>query len=144
MTGQPEPALSSPSGAARAYRLVLDDGPVVEVAGDTARYCVLGRRPDLATVGGALDGVVDAVPVTIDDPSRSLSRTHCALGPFEDVLWVSDLGSANGTVLVYPNGSAHRLEPGVRYEVDPGSRILLGVHGLMVDFDWPEEFPGSV
>jgi pSer/pThr/pTyr-binding forkhead associated (FHA) protein len=110
------------------YRLLLDDGTVRSVTG----YCLLGRRPTTEGLTDEIDGSSDVEVVEVEDPTRSLSRTHCALGQFEDLLWVTDLGSNNGTMLVYPNGSTHRLEPRVRYELDPGCVIRAGTHTITV------------
>lgn len=110
------------------YRLLFDDGTVKSVVG----YCVVGRRPSLDNIAEDLDGSDQVELVKITDPTRSLSRTHCALGQFDDVLWVTDLGSNNGTMLVYPNGSTHRLKPRMRYELDPGCVIRAGTHTIAV------------
>lgn len=110
------------------YRLLLDDGSMHSVVG----YCVFGRGPSTEGLDDEVDGSDQVDLVEVDDPTRSLSRTHCALGQFEDLLWVADLGSNNGTMLVYPNGSTHRLEPHVRYELDPGCVIRAGTHTITV------------
>lgn len=111
-----------------SYRLMLDDGSVQSVTG----YCILGRRPAIDQLGDEIDRSTEVTVVQVDDPTRSVSRTHCALGQFEDMLWVNDLGSNNGTILVYPNGSTHRLESQVRYELDPGCVIQVGKRTITV------------
>ena len=39
----------------------------------------------------------DAVPIALADPERSVSKTHAALAPTLDGVWVTDLHSTNGT-----------------------------------------------
>ena len=112
------------------YDLEFSDGQHVRTSG----HAIVGRNPSLDNLADQLDGATDATLVTLQDPKKALSRTHFAIGQYEDTLWVADLGSGNGTVLTYPNGSTHNLEPGVRYEVDPGCRIQAGPYSLIVHY----------
>ncbi|RKR73950.1 FHA domain-containing protein [Frondihabitans australicus] len=105
-----------------ARTLTFSDGQSLTPTG----YVVVGRKPSAERLDDQLDGSSDVDLVTVADDARSISRTHFVLGPYDDLFWVADAGSGNGTRLVYPDGSAFRLEPGTRYEVDPGSRITFG------------------
>ncbi|AMM21041.1 hypothetical protein AX769_13975 [Frondihabitans sp. PAMC 28766] len=105
-----------------AHTWTFSDGQVVETAG----YGVVGRNPSAERLAEQLDGSQEARLVTVVDDAKSISRTHFAFGPFDGLLWVADAGSGNGTRLIYPDGSAFTLEPGVRYEVDSGSRVTFG------------------
>jgi len=112
VTGQPP----VPPG----LRLLFDTGERVDVVGDG----VVGRAP------------LGEVPhvVAIDDPARSLSKTHLEFGPAEPgTLWVVDRGSTNGTVVVRPDGSAATLPPGVRAVVGPGWSLRLGERTVRVE-----------
>ena len=101
--------------------LVLDDGTRLTLDGDY----VLGREP-------ALDGEVmagRARPVRVTDPGGTVSRLHLR---FTLVGWqveVSDLGSANGSVLQAPGGE-RALAPFEPAFIEPGTRIGLGDRGL--------------
>lgn len=117
----PPPAPAAAPGR-RGYVLTLDSGEVVQVTGDG----VIGRRPR-ADEGEQLDHVVG-----VDDPSRSMSRTHAAFGVADGVFWVADRGSANGTYLRDAAGTWHRLEPGTRYPVAPGGVVRLGERSFTV------------
>lgn len=106
----------------RPHTWTFSDGQTVETSG----YGVVGRNPQPEKLDEQLDGTSDPVLVTVHDDAKSISRTHFAFGPFDDLLWVADAGSGNGTKLIYPDGSSFVLAPGTRYEVDPGSRITFG------------------
>lgn len=100
----------------------FSDGQVVETSG----YGIVGRKPTAERLSDQVDASTDVALVSIADDSRSISRVHFAFGPFDGLLWIADAGSGNGTRLIYPDGSSFALEPGVRYEVDPGSRVTFG------------------
>lgn len=101
-------------------RLVFDTGERVDVMGDG----VVGRAPQ---------GEVPHV-VAIDDPARSLSKTHLAFGPAEPgTLWVVDRGSTNGTLVVRPDGTAATLPAGTRATVGPGWSLRLGERTVRVE-----------
>ncbi len=64
--------------------------------------------------------------VPVEDPTRSVSKTHFALGPQGQGVWVMDRFSTNGTAVV--SGSGRRLDcpPGQRVEVTPPCTVLFG------------------
>ena len=112
VTGQPP----VPPG----LRLVFDTGERVDVLGEG----VVGRAPQ---------GDVEHV-VAIDDPARSLSKTHLAFGPAEPgTLWVVDRGSTNSTLVVRPDGTAATLPAGTRASVGPGWSLRLGERTVRVE-----------
>nr|WP_279589769.1 RDD family protein [Cellulomonas uda] len=112
VTGQPP----VPPG----LRLVFDTGERVDVLGEG----VVGRAPQ---------GDVEHV-VAIDDPARSLSKTHLAFGPAEPgTLWVVDRGSTNGTLVVRPDGTAATLPAGTRASVGPGWSLRLGERTVRIE-----------
>ena len=101
--------------------LVLDDGTRLTLDGDY----VLGREP-------ALDGEVmagRARPVRITDPGGTVSRLHLRITLVGWQVEVSDLGSANGSVLQAPGGE-QALAPFEPAFIEPGTRIGLGHRGL--------------
>lgn len=99
-------------------RLVADTGEMVDVVGDGA----IGRDPSHTSGRGAYHQVVLA------DPERSMSRLHLLFGPEQGgaLLWVSDPGSTNGTVLQDPTGATAVLAPGVRAVIGAGWVLRLG------------------
>ncbi|BDI22032.1 hypothetical protein [Herbiconiux sp. L3-i23] len=131
------PALAEPSGppideATRmperakpepvAFTLHFSTGESVTVEGTG----LVGRRP-APQPGEFFDGYV-----TIDDPGRSVSKTHLEFGQEGGVFWISDRFSANGTVVREP-GRAPRLCPaGMRSRVPRGSRVDIGEQFFVV------------
>ncbi|CAM5783393.1 RDD family protein [Cellulomonas persica] len=104
----------------QGLRLAFDTGERVDVVGDG----LVGRDPQ----GDAEH------KVSIDDPARSLSKTHLAFGlaaPGE--LWVVDRGSTNGTVVVRPDGAAAALPAGMRAVVTVGWSLRLGERTVHVE-----------
>ena len=129
-------------------RLVFDGGWVVEDLGSRNGVWVDGRRVERARLSGAADirlgddqtGKLLKVTVSSDaaarlaetaiigrDPSAWLhvadpmaSWQHAQLDVERDAWWVTDLGSANGTVV---NGAA--IDSG-RHRLVEGDRLLIG------------------
>ncbi|MGC0271904.1 RDD family protein [Pseudactinotalea sp. Z1739] len=110
------------SGASAVFVLTVDDGVSVTVSGNG----LIGRRPQ------AGPGERVAHLVAVDDPGRSLSRTHAAFGIDGDELWVQDRGSANGTVVVSADGTTTRAFPGTRVPVPEDGRIEAGERSITV------------
>ncbi|MFP3714539.1 RDD family protein [Puerhibacterium sp. TATVAM-FAB25] len=94
--------------------LELPTGVVHVVAGPT----LVGRDPQAASGGWAL--------LALDDPRRSVSKTHAELGVDHGGLWVTDRGSTNGTVVSVPGAPPRVVEPGARVRVPAGASIHLG------------------
>jgi hypothetical protein len=73
--------------------------------------------------------------LALADLSRTLSKTHALLEWSGSVLWVTDMHSANGSVLVSPAGERRPLVPGIRgpaaigWTVECGSRSFT-VHAM--------------
>jgi hypothetical protein len=101
--------------------LVLDDGTRFTLDGDY----VLGREP-------ALDGDVlagRARPLRINDPNGTVSRLHLKISLVGWQVEVSDLGSANGSVIESPAGE-RALTPFEPAMIEPGARIGIGHRNL--------------
>lgn len=97
--------------------LIVDDGTRITLDGDY----VLGREP-------ALDGDVlagRARPVRISDPNGTVSRLHLKVTLVGWQVEISDLGSANGSVLHLPDGE-RTLTPFQPATIEPGARIAIG------------------
>jgi hypothetical protein len=97
--------------------LVMDDGARITLNRDY----VLGREP-------ALDGDVmagRAKPLRISDPEGTVSRLHLRISLVGWQVEVTDLGSANGSVLQSPGGE-RTLAPFEPTVVEPGAWIGVG------------------
>ena len=97
--------------------LELDDGTRFTLDGDY----VLGREP-------ALDGDVlagRARPLRINDPNGTVSRLHLKISLVGWQVEVSDLGSANGSILQSSDGE-RTLAPYEPVMIEPGARIGIG------------------
>lgn len=123
---QPEPA--APSRAAHQeqpapYLVTLDTGEVMSVTGPG----LIGRMPR-PVPGERCDHVI-----VVDDPERSVSRTHARFGMDGGAFWVSDAGSGNGTTLRLPGGRVIPVPADQRVLVPSGSTIQVGDRGVRID-----------
>ena len=99
--------------------LVLDDGSVCQLDTDY----VVGREPtlDQAVAEGR------ARPLRLGGAPDLVSRIHARVELEGWQVYVSDLNSANGTLLVLPGETTGtKLAPGVRTPLVAGSQIRLG------------------
>ncbi|MGU3408609.1 FHA domain-containing protein [Microbacterium sp. M1A1_1b] len=132
------PAAPAPAEGRRAARARHDGTPedrrggrrqpaphadvrLVPVSGDpiVVRGTVLvGRRPE----ADGPDVTVHALP----DMARTLSRNHAVLEWADDLLWVTDLHTTNGTTITSPEGAVQPLVPGQRTAAATGWRVELG------------------
>jgi len=99
------------------WRIILPrSGQIVPLTG--ALY--IGRNPARTAERQ------DAELLAVDDPAKSLSKTHALLEVENDVLWVHDLDSTNGIFIVEPDASVVDVEPGRRAAVPAGAELELG------------------
>jgi len=110
------------SRQARAWRLELGESPPVIVRG----ALFLGRNPS------ANSEHPDASVLAVNDPSKSVSKTHAMLELREGGLWLTDLHSTNGCRVLAPDGSEVALKPGEAFAVAAGSTIELGEYAIRV------------
>jgi pSer/pThr/pTyr-binding forkhead associated (FHA) protein len=103
--------------------VTLDTGEVMSVTGPG----LIGRAPRPAA-GERCDHVV-----VVDDPERSVSRTHARFGIEDGTFWVSDAGSGNGTTLRLPGGRVVPVPADQRVLVPSGSTIQVGDRGVRID-----------
>jgi len=117
----PGPAPSPPThpgtvpGPEVTLLLVVDTGQRALVPLGTA--AVLGRAP------AAVEPHDQLVPIR--DPEGTVSKNHLRLEHDRDGVWVTDLRSSNGTLLLDDDARV-RLEPGTRSCLDDGVRVRLG------------------
>ncbi len=99
--------------------LAFDDGTTTALVSDI----VIGREPDA-------DPLVTAGEVTalrMDDPGRTVSRSHALVRLIDWEVFLEDRGSANGTfVRPGPQHPWHRLSADERIRLLPGATFRLG------------------
>lgn len=88
------------------------------------RALVLGRNPSLPP------GASGATQLAVDDPDRSVSKTHALLELRDGLPWVTDLRSTNGTSVTNDVGEALMCEPGVPIPVGDGWVLGLGEYSI--------------
>jgi uncharacterized RDD family membrane protein YckC len=112
-------------GATAGWVAVLDDGREVPVQG----LVILGRNPQ------PRPGEEGAELIKLADESRTLSKSHLALGLDEGGLFISDRGSTNGSTVTTMEGVRTRCAPGEVVQVPHGSLVTMGDRWLKVRQD---------
>ncbi|MDI3193387.1 RDD family protein [Pseudarthrobacter sp. AL07] len=97
-------------------RIKLDDGRDFQLD----RNVLLGRNP----LGQA--GEQQAQLLAVNDPGRSISKTHLHLLTDGAGIWVTDRNSTNGSAVTTPDGRRTPLQPGVPIFVSPGATVHFG------------------
>ena len=100
---------------------------------------VIGRRPTLPRG-------YDAQLITLENSTKTISKTHARLEVEGATLWLTDMGSTNGTFLSFESDSGpayQECEPGDDYEVRVGDTITFGDYEMTVAFDDPAEAAAS-
>ncbi len=113
----------APAVGAAPWVLTLDDDREIPVEG----LVLLGRSPQ------PRPGQEDALIVKLLDESRTVSKSHLAVGLDGDSLYVMDLGSTNGSRVKTPDGVSSRCAADSRVRVEAGSVVSIGDHWLRVD-----------
>lgn len=96
--------------------LTFDTGQRETVAAYTT--VALGRAP--SATGGEDQLIV------VTDSSTTISKNHARWEEDRSGVWVTDLGSTNGTELIFADGRTAVLTPGVRTSAQGVARIRLG------------------
>ncbi|RAX47555.1 RDD family protein [Arthrobacter sp. AQ5-06] len=97
-------------------RIKLDDGRDFQLD----RNVLVGRNP----LGQA--GEQQAQLLAVNDPGRSISKTHLHLLTDGAGIWVTDRNSTNGSAVTTPDGRRTPLQPAVPAFVSPGSTVHFG------------------
>lgn len=100
----------------------LDDGREIAVHG----LVLLGRNPQPA------EGEADAELVKLPDESRTVSKTHLALGVDDAGLFVVDRGSTNGSTITAPGRPAVPAGAFHAVSVSEGSVVSIGDHWVRI------------
>jgi hypothetical protein len=144
----PQPQNSAPSGAS-PYEPMSDD-----TAGNLAdQTSVAGRSPYLQEWSIllddgrriALDGLIllgrnpqpdageeDAQLIKIADETRTVSKSHLAIGLDSGGVYVVDRGSTNGSTVSTTNGMSTRCKAGEMVPVSEGAIVSIGDHWLEI------------
>jgi hypothetical protein len=118
-----ETIAASPRPAPRNWKLFFADREPVSMAGPL----FIGRNP---VVNPDVPG---AAALPLNDPEKTLSKTHALLEVDDDTLWVTDLHSTNGVIVVGDDDSELLLEDGVRTAVPAGSSIEFGTYPIRAE-----------
>ncbi|HET9873691.1 MAG TPA: FHA domain-containing protein [Propionibacteriaceae bacterium] len=108
--------------AKQGWIAVLDDGRQIEVEG----VVLLGRNPR------GRPGEDDAQLIKIADATRTVSKTHLALGADAHGMYVMDRGSTNGSTVTSAGGVCTPCPPGDIIEVQEGNIVSIGDHWLEI------------
>jgi hypothetical protein len=103
----------------------LDDGREIPVRG----LVLLGRNPQPE------EGEADAALVKLSDESRTVSKTHLALGVDDAGLFVVDRGSTNGSTITAPGRAAVPAGAFHAVSVSEGSVVSIGDHWVRIRRD---------
>lgn len=95
---------AAPAKPPARWMLESDDGDASEI---TESVAVLGRNPTSERTSGVVQ------LVTLQDASKTVSKTHARIALAEEGWSVTDLGSTNGVHVIAPDGQSLRLVPGV-------------------------------
>jgi hypothetical protein len=108
---------------AASWRLVLENGERHRI--ETA--VLVGRD---AAADGRWRG---AQLISVEDATKSVSKTHAVFEADAAGVWVTDLNSTNGVFVQHIDGAELDLEPGIRTLVASGAEVLLGDYALTIE-----------
>jgi hypothetical protein len=111
-----ETVVSISRNSGTKWRLVVPGRAPVDVDG----VLFLGRNP-VATPEHPTARVL-----AVDDPAKSVSKTHAMLELEAGTLWAHDLDSTNGVWVVPAGQDAIEVTPGTRVAVPVGADLELG------------------
>ena len=104
-------------------RVTFDTGVTYPFGGTI----VLGRNP-LAPASHPT-----ASPVPVDDPQRTVSKTHVALTATREGVLVEDLHSTGGTVVVRADGEETPVLPGAPVQACAGDTVRYGQRSVVIN-----------
>lgn len=136
-------APSAPSPAVEADQMVSDETHMVVRSAPTspAGYLLRFDTGEIRPVDGVVligrdpapgDADVDPLLVAIDDPDRSVSKTHVAVRKASNGLWILDRDSTNGTVVESADGERTVLEGRRASQVHAGWTVHFGERSFQV------------
>ena len=121
-----DPADQTANGSASRYdqdwSILLDDGRRIAVEG----LVLLGRNPQPKA------GEEDAQLIKIADETRTVSKSHLAVGVDAGGIYIVDRGSTNGSTVSTTNGMSSRCRAGEMVRVGDGAIVSIGDHWLEI------------
>jgi hypothetical protein len=111
-----------PSEYIQDWSILLDDGRRIVLDG----LVLLGRNPQPKA------GEEDAQLIKIADETRTVSKSHLAVGVDGDGVYVVDRGSTNGSTVSTTNGMSTRCKAGELVRVGEGAIVSIGDHWLEI------------
>lgn len=106
-----------------AVHLLFDDSQCLDLAGSI----LIGRNPSYS------DGDVGVHLVALDDPDRTVSKTHLLIQPGVGSVWVTDRDSGNGSCIVDEDGNVRELVPGKPEQAMIGHTVYFGDRYFQVE-----------
>jgi hypothetical protein len=126
VVSEPAPTASlpaeSPAAVVTPFTLVFSTGERAQVVGRG----LIGRMP-VAPANETWEHLI-----VVSDPSKTVSKTHLRVEALAEGLMVTDLDSANGTVVSMPGIAAERLAPHERVILRPGASVGIGDQSFTV------------
>ena len=113
---------ATPIATARSYTLVFSTGERAQITGTG----LVGRMPSPPT-----EETFEHL-IVVSDPSKTVSKTHLRVEALPEGLMVTDLDSANGTVVSMPGIAAERLAPHERVILLSGATVGIGDQSLTI------------
>jgi hypothetical protein len=104
------------------WSILLDDGRRITVEG----LVLLGRNPQPKA------GEEDAQLIKIADETRTVSKSHLAVGVDAGGIFIVDRGSTNGSTVSTTNGLSSRCRAGEMVRVGDGAIVSIGDHWLEI------------
>ena len=115
-------AMPSSSPYVQDWSILLDDGRRITLEG----LVLLGRNPQPKA------GEEDAQLIKIADESRTVSKSHLAVGVDAGGVYVVDRGSTNGSTVSTTNGMSARCRAGEMVRVGDGAIVSIGDHWIEI------------
>jgi uncharacterized RDD family membrane protein YckC len=104
------------------WSILLDDGRRIQLDG----LVLLGRNPQPKA------GEEDAQLIKIADETRTVSKSHLAVGVDAGGVYVVDRGSTNGSTVSTTNGMSSRCRAGEMVRVGDGAIVSIGDHWIEI------------
>lgn len=128
VAGEPVAPVTAPAPVVKSLtnpRLELPDGSVLPLENGL----IVGRDPQPQEGYGVTERA------RLHDVERSVSKTHAILGVSDGTIWVLDLNSTNGTVLLADDGTETLCTPEVATPLPAGTDVRFGEYRVHVAVD---------
>lgn len=114
----------APRRVVRTWILALPTGERLPLSSSV----IVGREPSASLIAGA-------GALAVNDPEKSVSKSHAAFELSENGLTVRDLASTNGIIVVDPQGDDVEVYGDVAVALYPGSFVELGRYVIRIEVD---------